>query len=324
MASKPPTAPQIPLQAVQSLIPRLSTTINDIDALRAQLAAGHADGSMPSWDTLLQRYSLLLGRIHSISQYVSQPPPPARPAAGPGAPAVAAAAAAASARPPAAGPSAPAPTPPPLLASYLVHPLHPLPADATPLAADLMFQVINTQLLPSVTSSAGYTSAPAGAGASGSGSGAGAGTATEGTLSARITEHAPELLARMDDVALGAYTRALRTRTAREGQRAQALLREIVRREDEVDWAMRIRDDDDDEGEGEGEGGDGAEVASKREDGDGDGDGDDDLFGEDDEGDAVMAAPVAAKAANPREGWNLADYLRYMEKGVGPGPGGET
>lgn len=45
----PPTAPHVPIHAVQSLIPRLATAINDIDGLKAQLAAGNADGSMPSW-----------------------------------------------------------------------------------------------------------------------------------------------------------------------------------------------------------------------------------------------------------------------------------
>lgn len=45
----PPTPPAVPINAVQSLIPRLSTAINDIDSLKAQIAAGNADGSMPSW-----------------------------------------------------------------------------------------------------------------------------------------------------------------------------------------------------------------------------------------------------------------------------------
>jgi hypothetical protein len=45
----PPTAPGIPVQAMQNLIPRLATTINDIDGLKNQIAAGNMDGSMPNW-----------------------------------------------------------------------------------------------------------------------------------------------------------------------------------------------------------------------------------------------------------------------------------
>jgi hypothetical protein len=45
----PPLPPRIPLQAVQSLIPRLTTTINDIDAFKALIASGNQDGSMPNW-----------------------------------------------------------------------------------------------------------------------------------------------------------------------------------------------------------------------------------------------------------------------------------
>lgn len=45
----PPTAPTIPIQAMQNLIPRLATAINDIDGLKNQIASGNMDGSMPSW-----------------------------------------------------------------------------------------------------------------------------------------------------------------------------------------------------------------------------------------------------------------------------------
>lgn len=45
----PPTAPHIPSSAIQSLIPRLTTTINDIDAFKNLLGQGAANGSMPNW-----------------------------------------------------------------------------------------------------------------------------------------------------------------------------------------------------------------------------------------------------------------------------------
>lgn len=44
-----PTPPRIPQNHVQSLIPRLTTTINDIDSFRALLAQGAGDGTMPDW-----------------------------------------------------------------------------------------------------------------------------------------------------------------------------------------------------------------------------------------------------------------------------------
>lgn len=47
--SHPPLVPKIPIQAVHSLIPRLTTTINDIDAFKALLASGNQDGSLPNW-----------------------------------------------------------------------------------------------------------------------------------------------------------------------------------------------------------------------------------------------------------------------------------
>lgn len=45
----PPTAPGVPIHAMQNLIPRLATAINDIDGLKNTIAMGNADGSMPNW-----------------------------------------------------------------------------------------------------------------------------------------------------------------------------------------------------------------------------------------------------------------------------------
>lgn len=44
-----PTPPRIPLNHIQSLVPRLTTTINDIDSFRSLLVQGAQDGSMPNW-----------------------------------------------------------------------------------------------------------------------------------------------------------------------------------------------------------------------------------------------------------------------------------
>lgn len=45
----PPTPVHVPIQAVQSLVPQLATAINDIDTLKAQLSAGNANATFPSW-----------------------------------------------------------------------------------------------------------------------------------------------------------------------------------------------------------------------------------------------------------------------------------
>jgi hypothetical protein len=45
----PPAPVGIPLAAVQSLVPQLATAINDIDTLKAQLSAGNANATFPSW-----------------------------------------------------------------------------------------------------------------------------------------------------------------------------------------------------------------------------------------------------------------------------------
>ncbi|CAK9780016.1 hypothetical protein CC85DRAFT_283602 [Cutaneotrichosporon oleaginosum] len=111
----PPAPVGIPIAAVQSLVPQLATTINDIDTLKTQLSAGNVNATFPSWDTLLQRYTLLLSRVQSLSKFISTPPPKGTE---------------------------------PALAHYLVHPLRPLAPDADQLAQDVLFQAINTQTLP--------------------------------------------------------------------------------------------------------------------------------------------------------------------------------
>jgi hypothetical protein len=45
----PPSAPTIPINAMQNLVPRLVSAINEIDTLRNQIAAGNVDRSLPNW-----------------------------------------------------------------------------------------------------------------------------------------------------------------------------------------------------------------------------------------------------------------------------------
>ena len=66
-SAHPAVSPQIPLQAINSLIPRLTTTINDIDAFKNLLAAGNADGSMPNW------YDRARPLIRTVSKLMADP-----------------------------------------------------------------------------------------------------------------------------------------------------------------------------------------------------------------------------------------------------------
>jgi hypothetical protein len=114
-------------------------------------------------------------------------------------------------------------------------------------------------------------------------------------------------LRRMDERELGAVEGRLVDRLKREKGRAKGLKGEIEGRMDEVDWVMRV--DEEEEGE------------------------DGSLFGDDededeDEGDQAKAeADVGAKAQtgtetktapNPREGWTIQDYVKFMETGIPP------
>jgi hypothetical protein len=90
----------------------------------------------------------------------------------------------------------------------------------------------------------------------------------------------------------------LRDRLKRERGRAKGMKDEIEERKDEVDWGMRV-DVEDEEGE------------------------DGSLFGDDEEeeqGEKAVQATISipVPAPNPREGWTIQDYVRYMEKGIAP------
>jgi hypothetical protein len=101
----------------------------------------------------------------------------------------------------------------------------------------------------------------------------------------------------MDEPVLLGVTKRLKDRLERESVRAKRLKELVSEKEGEVDWAMRI-----------GEGHDDGEEEEEE----------DDLFGDGDEekdwgeGDDVKLGP------NPREGWSLADYVRYIDSGLGP------
>ncbi|WWC98479.1 hypothetical protein V866_005370 [Kwoniella sp. B9012] len=280
----PPLPPSIPLSAINTLIPRLTTTINDIDSLRNLIASGYNDGTLPTWDTLLQRYSLLLGRINALTNYLSPPNQPNKPSTS-----------SSSAI---------------LLSGYLIHPLNPIPPpgpgannDISPLAQETFLQAINTQLLPSDSVSNEKQ--------------------TQGVPQSQSNWHSIEELRRLDERSLELLKRQLRERLNRENLKIDVIKREIERREEEVDWAMRIGEDDEEE-----------EEEEKKEEGQGQGEEEDDLFGGDDDDatDEPMVIDVDAHAEKSNvpqpekdkgqgdgEGsWKVEDYLKFMDTGKLP------
>jgi hypothetical protein len=105
----------------------------------------------------------------------------------------------------------------------------------------------------------------------------------------------------MSDEELNALSRRLEGRLTRERERGKGLRAEIESRAGEVDWGMRV--DEEEEGE------DGSLFGDDDEDDNGGGDGEE---GKEEEG-KVEVLP------NPREGWTIQDYVRFMETGKPPG-----
>jgi len=184
----------------------------------------------------------------------------------------------------------------PALRKYIAHPLNALQTDVSttnPLAPGVFFEALNTLPRTSLSDS-------------------------QDELLSSEPWVPLDRLKRMNESELGRMKDELRGRLEREMNRVSAVQELVMRREEEVDWGMRI-------GEGEEEGTD-----------PGEGEREDDLFGEGDEGDEDMKEEEVKKPEkregevqgmkNPREGWNVADYVRLMETGREPDPprqGGE-
>jgi hypothetical protein len=110
----------------------------------------------------------------------------------------------------------------------------------------------------------------------------------------------------MDEGTLNGFEARLKDRLSRESRIAKSLVESIEEKLGEVDWAMRV--DQTEEGE------------------------DGSLFGDDDDDDNDDGADEAAKVEeqatiggaapgpNPREGWTIQDYVKYMETGISPAP----
>lgn len=103
----------------------------------------------------------------------------------------------------------------------------------------------------------------------------------------------------MSESELEGLERRLKDRLKRESGRAKGLVEEVEKRSGEVDWTMRV--------DVEGEDDDGS------------------LFGgdSDDEGDKGENTSPKQEAKepskpNPREGWTIQDYVKYMESGTKP------
>lgn len=117
----------------------------------------------------------------------------------------------------------------------------------------------------------------------------------------------------MDEATLSGFEGRLKDRLGRESRIAKDLVTSIEEKLGEVDWTMRV--DQEDEGEdgslfGD-DGGDG---------GDEEGEGIKESKSEDPAGGAKEQEDGAAPAPNPREGWTIQDYVKYMETGKPPPP----
>jgi hypothetical protein len=96
----------------------------------------------------------------------------------------------------------------------------------------------------------------------------------------------------LGEVELDRLEGRLKDRLERESGRARGLRDEIERKREEVDWAMRVDEE-------EGEDGDDEEEAK--------GDKDDTMAGNEEKPETIP---------NPREGWTIQDYVKYMETGI--------
>ena len=130
----------------------------------------------------------------------------------------------------------------------------------------------------------------------------------------------------MDETSLEQMKGGLRDRLGREHNKAQALREEIGRREEDLDWGMRIDAGEEEGGMG---GSDDAEAEVDEA-------GDEDLFGDDEvqvvgdemkldakvDGDKVdpmtQSKTDGDGVRNVRGGWILKDYVRFMETGRMP------
>ncbi|WWC92372.1 uncharacterized protein L201_007329 [Kwoniella dendrophila CBS 6074] len=309
---QPPLAPSIPSSSINTLIPRLTTTINDIDSLRNLIGSGYNDGTLPSWDTLLQRYSLLLGRINALSNYLTPPPPP-----------TSSLLSTSTSLPKQLNKS----IPPPNLANYLIHPLNPLPTNPTsegfnelsPFAQETFLQSIHTQLIDTSSSSSSI--------ASGS-------IKNEG----QNKWHTSEELRKLDERELITIKNRLNSRLQKEKLKIDVIKREINRREDEIDWNMRIGEDEDEDEEDDETTNDKEKNTGK---GDNDEDDDDDLFGGDEDDDEPMIIDVDAekpiqsqsqkkdpdqvkqpeKKEEITHSWTMEEYIKFMDSGTLPKQG---
>lgn len=177
------------------------------------------------------------------------------------------------------------------LRSYLAHPLNPLPHpgsssdvnnNVSPFAPDVYFQVLNTLPLPSLS-------------------------AAQDDLLSGPEWIDKSALKRMNDTELEGLERRLKDRLKREGERAQSLIEEVDNRAAEVDWTMRVNEEE--------EGDDGSLFG-------GESDGEDPTAGKGKSGEEA-GGPTTNQAKelpqpNPREGWTIQDYVKYMESGIAP------
>jgi hypothetical protein len=120
-------------------------------------------------------------------------------------------------------------------------------------------------------------------------------------LLARREWKGKEELRGLGEMDLGRIMTGLKARLEREMKIAEGLRGTLESASEEYEWGMRV------------------DAAEGEEDGEKKDEEEDDLFGEEEETEEVKAAQAAKQLApNPREGWKIADYMRYMDTGVSP------
>ncbi|WWC72637.1 uncharacterized protein I206_106601 [Kwoniella pini CBS 10737] len=313
----PPIQTSIPLSSINTLIPRLTTTINDIDNLRNLIGSGYTEGTLPSWDNLLQRYSLLLGRINSLTNYLI-PSSSSTNIKGNNK----------------------------SLSEYLIHPLNSISINSeeeisSPFLNETFLQVINTQLLSTTTTTTSSFQTNSIIKKSDSESN----SHSHYENNNNNTYHNLEELKKLNEFELENLKKQLNLRLNKENNKILNIKREIEKQKEEIDWTMRIGEEEEDDDEEDDqhllENANGKQKEKEKDndaaDDDVDDD-DDDLFGgdEEEEEDEPMIIDVDAEKLLPmvnndqqqdknssshsQKDWKLEDYIIFMDSGKLPIP----
>jgi hypothetical protein len=191
------------------------------------------------------------------------------------------------------------------LSRYIVHPLNPLPptAETSGIAQATFFEALNTVSIPHLA------------------------TNTSGLLTNEVWDRTDRsALKAMDEEEVIRLRDRLRVKLEAGSSKSGKIKDMIDQVEEEYEWDTRIGGDEEGEEDAVGEEVEQGAKGDKIE------EDDDDLFGDDgDDADdpVIVDSQSQSKAqskeakepkapSNPRPGWNLVDYVRFMDTGVEP------